>query len=62
MHDFLSTMCHLQINPELLSKIRHGYMTDPAYSGPRIPTGVTFDNIDNTGWRIKYAFQPPTKH
>ena len=45
-NEFFSSMCHLQIDPQLLAKVQIAYQQDPTYSGNTMPRGVTYDTND----------------
>ena len=49
-NEFFSGMCHLQLDSQLLHKIKSGYLTDAKYSGHRIPNGVIYDDTDGLYW------------
>jgi hypothetical protein len=49
MHDFLSSMTHLQLDANLPHKIRIGYALDPTYC-KKPSNGAHFDPTGNLHW------------
>jgi hypothetical protein len=50
MHDFLSSISHLQVDDVILHEIRSMYALNITYSNNTLPTGVHFDSFNNLCW------------